>query len=62
MSMPGIVVLVVLQIAVLAVRSAVRVAAWGSYVAFLETRAARALSEIAEIRVSAAPSTASPGF
>jgi hypothetical protein len=52
-SVPGIVFLVVLQAAALAVRSVVRVAAWGSYVAFLDPRAARALPEIA--RVSAAP-------
>ena len=54
-SLPGVILLVVLQIAVLAVRSAVRVAAWGSYVAFLDPRAGRALSEIARVTASAAP-------
>ena len=54
----GVILLVVLQLAVVAVRSAIRVAAWGSYVAFLEPRAARALSETARVRVSSAPSPA----
>jgi hypothetical protein len=62
----GLVVLVALQVAALAVRSAVRVAAWGSYVEFLEPRAGRSLSEIARVRVSPsaspAPSAAAPGF
>jgi len=57
-SIPGIVLLVGLQVAVLAVRSAVRVAAWGSYVAFLDPRAARALSEVARVRISTAPTPA----
>jgi hypothetical protein len=62
----GVVLLVILQIAVVAVRSAVRVAAWGSYVAFLELRAARALSETARVRVTSvptpAPTVATAGF
>ena len=62
----GVMMLVVLQIATLAARSAVRVAAWASYVEFLEPRAGRSLSEIARVRVSPAPlpapSAATSGF
>jgi MFS family permease len=62
----GVMALVVLQITVVAARSAVRVAAWGSYVAFLEPRSARALSDVAKVRVSSAPypapSAATSGF
>lgn len=42
-SVPAIAVLVALQFAAIGVRSAVRVAAWGSYLAFLDERAAAAL-------------------
>jgi hypothetical protein len=58
-SLFAVILLVILQIAVVLVRSAIRVAAWGSYVAFLEPRAARALSETARVRVTLAPAPAS---
>ena len=51
-SVPAIALLVLLQFAAVWVRSAVRVAAWGSYVAFLDPRAEPALSAIARIRVA----------
>ena len=54
-SLPGVILLVVLQIAVLAARSAVRVAAWGSYVSFVDPRAGRALSEITRVPTAPAP-------
>lgn len=54
-SRPAIALLMLLQFGVLWLRSAVRVAAWGSYVAFLEPRAQRALSEVARITVTTAP-------
>jgi hypothetical protein len=53
-SVPGVILLVVLQIAVLTARSAARVAAWGSYVAFLDPRAGRALSETTRVPAAAA--------
>jgi hypothetical protein len=56
----AIALLMVLQFAVLGLRSAVRVAAWGSYVAFLDARAPRALSETARVRVVSALSAATP--
>jgi hypothetical protein len=46
---PAIALLFALQFLVLWVRSAVRVAAWGSYVAFLEPRARPALSATARV-------------
>jgi len=51
-SVPAIAVLILLQFAVLWVRSAVRVAAWGSYLAFLDPRAAAALSALARVRIA----------
>jgi hypothetical protein len=45
-SRPAIALLVVLQLAVLALRSAVRVGAWGSYLAFLDPRAMEALASL----------------
>lgn len=45
-SLPAVALLVVLQLAALALRSAVRVAAWGAYVGFLEPRARRALASL----------------
>jgi hypothetical protein len=51
-SVPAIALLVVLQFAAIAVRSAVRVAAWGSYLAFLDPRAGAALSAIARVRIA----------
>jgi hypothetical protein len=41
-----------LQFGVLWLRSAVRVAAWGSYIAFLEPRARPALSAIARVQLT----------
>ncbi len=43
-SLGGVALLGVVQIAALGLRSAVRVATWGSYVGFLEPRARRALA------------------
>jgi hypothetical protein len=54
----AIFVLFLLQFLVLWVRSAIRVAAWGSYLEFLDERAARALPAAAAIRT--APVTAVP--
>lgn len=55
----AIAVLLVLQFAVLWLRSAVRVAAWGSYLEFLDARARDAIAATARIRFStAAPSPA----
>ncbi len=48
-SPPAIALLFLLQFAVLCARSAVRVAAWASYVAFLESRAREALASTARI-------------
>jgi hypothetical protein len=45
-SLPAVALLVLLQLAALALRSAVRVAAWGAYVGFLEPRARRALASL----------------
>jgi len=56
-------VLLLLQFAVIWLRSAVRVAAWGSFLAFLDERAPRALSETARVRVvSALPAPARASF
>jgi hypothetical protein len=55
-SRPAIALLMLLQFGVLWLRSAVRVAAWGSYVAFLEPRAREALSATATVTIA----TASP--
>ena len=41
-----------LQFGVLWLRSAVRVAAWGSYIAFLEPRARPAMSAIARVQLT----------
>lgn len=50
---PGaIALLITLQFGVLCLRSAVRVAAWGSYLAFLEPRARPALSAIARVQLT----------
>jgi hypothetical protein len=62
-SRPAIALLLVLQFGVLWGRSAVRVAAWGSYVEFLEPRARQALSAVANVHaatIAAAPAP-SPG-
>jgi hypothetical protein len=59
-SVPAIVLLMILQLGVLVLRSAIRVAAWGSYVAFLDPRAPRALSQIARIRILSGASSALP--
>jgi hypothetical protein len=67
-SVPAIALLMLLQLAAIGVRSAVRVAAWGSYVEFLESRAGLALSEIARVHISTAqppagsPTAAPAGF
>jgi len=53
-SVPAIALLVALQFLAIGVRSAVRVAAWGSYVAFLDPRAAAALSAVARVRIAPA--------
>ncbi len=53
-SVPAIALLVLLQFAAVWVRSAVRVAAWGSYLAFLDRRAGAALSAVARIRIAPA--------
>jgi len=54
-SRPAIALLAALQFGVLWLRSAVRVAAWGSYLAFLEPRARRALAEPEPDRAAAFP-------
>ena len=54
-SVPAIAILMLLQFAVLWVRSAVRVAAWGSYVAFLDARAAAALPWAMDMGISFGP-------
>jgi hypothetical protein len=51
-SPPAIALLILLQFGVLWLRSAVRVAAWGSYIAFLEPRARPALSAIARVKLT----------
>jgi hypothetical protein len=51
-SVPAIALLVLLQCLAIWVRSAVRVAAWGSYLAFLDPRAGAALSAIARVRIA----------
>jgi len=53
-SVPAIALLFALQLLAIGVRSAVRVAAWGSYVAFLDPRAAAALSATARVRIAPA--------
>jgi hypothetical protein len=45
-SLPAVALLCVVQLTALALRSAVRVAAWGAYVGFLEPRARRALASL----------------
>jgi hypothetical protein len=45
-SLPAVTLLVLVQLAALGLRSAVRVAAWGSYVGFLDARAGRALASL----------------
>ena len=59
-SWPAIALLVVLQLAALALRSAVRVGAWGSYLSFLDSRAGSALASL-EARPPAVPA-AEPGL
>lgn len=51
-SRPAIALLMALQFGVLWLRAAVRVAAWGSYVAFLEPRAPQALAAVAKVRIA----------
>jgi hypothetical protein len=51
-SRPAIGLLILLQFGVLWLRSAVRVAAWGSYIGFLEPRARPALSAIARVKLT----------
>jgi len=59
-SLPAILVMLVLQFGVLWLRSAVRVAAWGSYVEFLDGRARNAIAATARIRYTvAAPAPSS---
>jgi hypothetical protein len=53
-SRPAIALLLLLQFGVFWLRSAARVAAWGSYVEFLEPRAPHALSAVAKITISTA--------
>jgi hypothetical protein len=57
-SRPAIALLMLLQFGVLWLRSALRVAAWGSYAAFLEPRSRQALCAIT--RVTIAPSAPAP--
>ncbi len=45
-SLPAVLLLFVVQLAALGLRSAVRVAAWGSYLAFLDPRARSALASL----------------
>jgi len=59
-SRPAIALLMLLQFGVVWLRSAVRVAAWGSYVEFLEPRAQAALSAVARVRVTTAAPAPSP--
>jgi len=62
-SRPAIALLVVLQLAALALRSAVRVGAWGSYIAFLDSRARGALAALDARRPLAVPAPApDPGL
>jgi len=51
-SRPAIALLILCQFGVLWLRSAVRVAAWGSYLALLEPRARPALSAIARVKLT----------
>ncbi len=51
-SVPAIALLMLLQFSVLWVRSAVRIAAWGSYLALLDGRAPAALSSVARVRIA----------
>jgi hypothetical protein len=57
-AVPAIALLILLQFGVLWLRSAVRVAAWGSYIAFLEPRARPALSAIARVKMTFEPAPA----
>jgi hypothetical protein len=59
-SPPAIALLFVLQFGVLWVRSAARVAAWGSYIGFLDPRARAAVSAGARVRVTFAPAPPAP--
>ena len=51
-SIGAIALLILLQLGVLWLRSAVRVAAWGSYIALLEPRARPAMSAIARVKLT----------
>lgn len=51
-SVPAIAFLMILQFGGLWARSAARVAAWGSYLAFLDPRAGAALSAVARVRIA----------
>ena len=51
-SLTAIGFVMILQFGVLWLRSAVRVAAWGSYIAFLEPRARPAISAIARVQLT----------
>ena len=57
-SPPAIGLLFVLQFGVLWLRSAVRVACWGSYIGFLDPRALRARASLARVRYVVAPPAA----
>jgi hypothetical protein len=57
-SPPAIGLLFLLEFGVLWLRSAVRVACWGSYIDFLEPRARRALASAARVRYVVAPAEA----
>ena len=59
-SRPAIALLFALQIAVFLVRSAARVAAWGSYIAFLGPRALPALASLARVRYRVADPAPAP--
>jgi hypothetical protein len=58
-SAPAVAVLFLLQLAVLWTRSAARVAAWGSYLSFLDARARKALSAMSRPRFSAVAAASS---
>jgi hypothetical protein len=59
-SRPAIALLALLQFGVLWLRSAVRVAAWGSYLEFLEPRAREALSAVARVTIASTASAPAP--
>jgi hypothetical protein len=59
-SRPAIAILMLLQFGVLCLRSAARVAAWGSYVEFLEPRAQQALSAVARVTIARAAPVPAP--